>query len=48
MPSTTQQRLIRLAIKRGNEVIKDFKQHSTGKLNLWVSITDLSQKNNIP
>ena len=42
-----QQRHIRLAIKKGNEIIADFKQHSTGKLNLWVSITDLSQKYNI-
>ena len=47
MPTTPQQRHIRLAIKHGNEVIEDFKQHSTGKLNLWVSITDLSQKYNI-
>lgn len=47
MPNIPQQRHIRLAIKHGNEVIEDFKQHSTGKLNLWVSITDLSQKYNI-
>lgn len=47
MPTTPQQRHIRLAIKHGNEVIEDFKQHSTGKLNLWVSITALSQKYNI-
>lgn len=47
MPTTPQQRHIRLAIKKGNEIIADFKQHSTGKLNLWVSITDLSQKYNI-
>lgn len=45
--ATPQQQHVRLAIKHGNEVIKDFKQHSTGKLNLWVSITDLSQKYNI-
>ena len=42
-----EQRHVRLAIKQGNEVIKGFKQHSTGRLNLWVSITDLSQKYNI-
>lgn len=42
-----QQRHVKLAIKHGNEVIKEFKQHSTGRLNLWVSITDLSQKYNI-
>ena len=47
MPTTPQQRHIRLAIKKGNEIIADFKQHSTGKLNLWVFITDLSQKYNI-
>lgn len=47
MMPTTPQRHIRLAIKKGNEIIADFKQHSTGKLNLWVSITDLSQKYNI-
>ena len=47
MMPISQQRHIRLAIKHGNEVIEDFKQHSTGKLNLWVSITDLSQKYNI-
>lgn len=42
-----QQRYVRLAIKHGNEVIADFKQHSLGKLNLWASITDLSEKYNI-
>ncbi len=42
-----QQRHVKLAIKHGNDVMKEFKQHSTGKLNLWVSITDLSQKYNI-
>ena len=45
--SIPQQRHVKLAIKHGNEVIKEFKQHSTGRLNLWVSITDLSQKYNI-
>ena len=32
MMPTTPQRHIRLAIKKGNEIIADFKQHSTGKL----------------
>ena len=45
--ATPRQRHVRLAIKHGNEVIKEFKQHSTGRLNLWVSITDLSKKYNI-
>lgn len=42
-----QTRNVRLAIKKGNKIIADFKQHSNGKLNLWASITDLSQKYNI-
>lgn len=42
-----QTRNVRLAIKKGNKIIADFKQHSAGKLNLWASITDLSQKYNI-
>jgi hypothetical protein len=42
-----QTRNVRLAIKKGNEIIADFKQHTHGKLNLWVSITDLSEKYNI-
>ncbi|ARW37083.1 transposase [Lactiplantibacillus plantarum] len=42
-----QTRNVRLAIKNGNEIIADFKQHTHGKLNLWVSITDLSEKYNI-
>lgn len=40
-------RNVRLAIKKGNEIIADFKQHTHGKLNLWASITDLSEKYNI-
>ena len=42
-----QTRNVRLAIKKGNEIIADFKQHSNGKLNLWTSITELSEKYNI-
>ena len=42
-----QTRDVRQAIKKGNEIIADFKQHSNGKLNLWASITDISQKYNI-
>ena len=42
-----QTRDVRLAIRKGNEIIADFKQHTHGKLNLWASITDLSQKYNI-
>ena len=42
-----QTRNVRLAIKKGNEIIADFKQHTHGKLNLWASITDLSEKYNI-
>ena len=42
-----QTRDVRLAIKKGNEIITDFKQHSNGRLNLWASITELSQKYNI-
>lgn len=42
-----QMRNVRLAIKKGNKIITDFKQHSNGKLNLWASITDLSEKYNI-
>lgn len=42
-----QTRDVRLAIKKGNEIIADFKQHTHGKLNLWASITDLSEKYNI-
>lgn len=42
-----QTRDVRLAIKKGNEIIADFKQHTHVKLNLWASITDLSEKYNI-
>lgn len=34
---------IQAAIKNGNEVVADFQEHSTGRLNLWTSIVDLSQ-----
>lgn len=33
---------IQLAIKKGNQVIDDFQQHSTGQLNLWTSIVALT------
>ena len=38
---------VRLAIKRVDDIIADFQPHSNGKLNLWASITDLSEKYNI-
>lgn len=31
-------------INKANQVIANFQQHSTGKLNLWTSIVTLSQK----
>lgn len=34
---------IKAAIKRGNQVIADFQQHSSGRLNLWTSIVTLSR-----
>ena len=34
---------IRMAIKRGNQVIADFQQHSSGRLNLWTSIVTISR-----
>lgn len=34
---------IKTAIKRGNQVITDFQQHSSGRLNLWTSIVELSR-----
>lgn len=34
---------IRAAIKQGNQVIADFQQHSSGRLNLWTSIVTPSR-----
>lgn len=34
---------IKAAIKKGNQIITDFQQHSSGRLNLWTSIVTLSR-----
>ena len=35
-----QTRNVKLAIKKGKEIIADYKQHSNGKLTLWTSINN--------
>lgn len=42
-----QTRNVKLAIKKGNEIIADYKQHSNGKLTLWTSINNHTEKYNI-
>ncbi|MGN1279530.1 MAG: transposase [Limosilactobacillus sp.] len=34
---------IKAAIKKGNQTIADFQQHSSGRLNLWTSIVTLNR-----
>lgn len=42
-----QTRNVKLAIKKGKEIIADYKQHSNGKLTLWTSINNHTEKYNI-
>ena len=34
---------IQALIRKGNQTIADFQQHSSGRLNLWTSIVEISQ-----